>query len=131
VRDRYEDIRRQGGEVLIVSFSPPAFLTMYLREQPLPFALVSDPSLRAYRAFGLERTTWRALLRPTVVVRFLRFLGRGWRLKRPRKGEDVLQLGGDFVVDAQRRLVYAHRGSDPTDRPPVADLLRALELPLR
>lgn len=131
MRDHYEEIRRLGGEVLVVSFAPPALLVVYQRESALPFAVVADPSRSAYQTFGLERTSWRAMLRAKVVWRFLRLMLRGWLPRHSHKGEDVLQLGGDFVLDARRRLVYAHRSAEPTDRPPVAELLRALEALLR
>lgn len=130
MRDRYQEFRDQGAEVLVVSFTPPEFLAMYLREQPLPFPVVSDPSRQAYHALGLERTTFLAMLRPGIAARILRLIARGWRIKRPRKGEDLLQLGGNFILDAQRRLIFAHCSSDPTGRPPVGDLLKALQLGL-
>jgi len=47
-------------------------------------------------------------------------------LHAPRSGEDLLQLGGDFVLDAQRRLLFAYRSADPSDRPTVRQLLDAL-----
>jgi hypothetical protein len=125
VRDHYEDIRRLGGDVLVVTFTPPMFLEIYLREHSLPFPIVSDPSRIAYHAFDLERASWLAMLRPGAAIRFLRLLGRGCRLQRPRKGDDLLQMGGDFVLDVRRRLVYAHRGAEPTDRPTVEELLAA------
>jgi hypothetical protein len=100
---------------------------MHLRIDPLPFQVVSDPTRAGYAAFGLERTTWWRMLRPAVVLRYLGLIFRGWKVRMLREGEDVLQLGGDFVLDAQRRLRYAHRSVEPTDRPPVEDLLRALE----
>jgi hypothetical protein len=44
----------------------------------------------------------------------------------PAKGDDVLQLGGDFVLDANSRLRYAHPSCNPTDRPSAATLLQTL-----
>jgi hypothetical protein len=126
VRDHYEEIRRQGGEVLVVSFAQPALLALYERDQALPFPIVADPSLAAYHAFGLERASWREILRSRVLWRYLRLMLRGWAPQRSNKGEDVLQLGGDFVLDEYRRLVYAHRSAEPTDRPPIAELLQAV-----
>src|SRR5262245_5943671 len=99
---------------------------MFLREQSLPFPVVADPERVAYRAFGLERTSWTRMLHPGVVFRYLRLLFRGWRPRQVRKGEDVLQLGGDFVLDGEGRLVYAYRSAEPTDRPPVEALLKAV-----
>lgn len=128
MRARYDDIRRLGGEVLVVSFAPPALLAMYQRESPLPFPVVADPTRAAYQAFGLERASWGELLRGGVLWGYLRLMLRGWMPKRRQEGQDVLQLGGDFVLDAQRRLVYAHRSAEPTDRPAVEELLRAVQV---
>jgi len=44
-------------------------------------------------------------------------------LRRPT--EDTLQLGGDFVVGRDGRLVYVYRSKGPADRPPVDDLIAA------
>lgn len=126
MQEQYETLRAAGGEVLAVSFTPPERVAAYLARHPLPFPALSDPSLAVYRAFGLGRTSWRALLRPGVVLGFLKLLLRGGRLEKPGEGEDVLQLGGDFVLDPQRRLVYAYRSRTPTDRPPVHELVQAV-----
>jgi hypothetical protein len=45
---------------------------------------------------------------------------------RRRLGRDTLQLGGDFVVDPQGRIGSA-RPQRHDDRPPVGELLGALE----
>jgi hypothetical protein len=37
-----------------------------------------------------------------------------------------MQLGGDFVLDGRGRVAYAYRSVEPTDRPPVEDLVRAV-----
>jgi peroxiredoxin len=126
VQQEYDEFRRLGAEVLIVSQARPELLTAFLREGPLPFAIVADPGRAAYRAFGLERTSWAELLRPGVIFRYLRLSFRGWRPRKPYAGEDVLQLGGDFVLDREGRLAYAYRSAEPTDRPSIEVLLQAV-----
>jgi peroxiredoxin len=126
VHGRREDFVRLGAEVLVVTQARPAVLAASLGELPLPFDAVADPERTAYRAFGLERTSWAAMLRPSVLWRYLRLLLGGWRLRRVRQGEDVLQLGGDFVLDREGRLTHAYRSAGPTDRPAVEELLRAV-----
>jgi hypothetical protein len=67
---------------------------------------------------------------PRVWTRYLRTALSG---RRPtRFGADTLQLGGDFVIDADGVVVYA-RPQLTDDRPPVARLLAAVEAaaPLR
>lgn len=126
MRNRLADIEALGAAVLIVVQAAPAVLAGFLREGAWPFAIVSDPSLAAYRAFGLGKTTWADILRPRSIGRYLRLILRGQRPRRLHEGEDVLQLGGDFVLDRAGRLTYAHRSIEPTDRPPVDELLSAL-----
>jgi hypothetical protein len=47
-------------------------------------------------------------------------------VKKPNPEEDLLQLGGDFILNRSREIVFAYRSADPTDRPPIADLLAAI-----
>jgi hypothetical protein len=35
-------------------------------------------------------------------------------------------LGGDFIVDSQGKVRLVYRSHDPTDRPPVEDILAIL-----
>ena len=124
MRDQYDAVRRLG-EVLVVSFAGPPRVAAYLERYPLPFPVAADPTLAAYRAFSLGRTSWATFFRGGVLGRYLGLIFRGW-LPWASAGEDVLQLGGDFVLDGAGRLVYAHASAEPTDRPPVAELLAAL-----
>jgi peroxiredoxin len=122
----YEEIQQLGGKVLVVSFASPKLVAAYLARHPLPFPVVSDPTRAAYQAFELGRTSWRSMLRAGVVGRYLMLIFRGWLPGRPTEAEDVLQLGGDFVLDGQGRLVYAYRSAEPTDRPAAQELVRAV-----
>jgi peroxiredoxin len=126
VLQHYDEIRQRGGEVLVVTFTRPERIEPYLARHPLPVPVVSDPSLKAYRALDLGRTSWWALLRPGVIVRYLKQMLRGWLPEKPNEEEDLLQLGGDFVLDAQQRLAYLYRSTEPTDRPSAATVLEAL-----
>lgn len=122
----YGELQRLGVGVLVVSFTPPARVAAYLAKYPQPFPVVSDPDLIAYRAFGLERATVGSLFRPGVIGRYLLQIFRGWLPKKPGKGEDVLQLGGDFLLDGTGVLRYARPSSEPTDRPSTAEILSQL-----
>ena len=117
VREIYPEIRSLGAEVLAVSFAAPSRVSSFFENDPFPFAIVSDPRLEAYRAFGLDRATVGSLFHPAVIGRYLKHMFKGWMPKKPGAGEDVLQLGGDFLLDAEGRLRYAHPNAEPTDRP--------------
>src|SRR5262249_19260368 len=116
-----------GAKMLVITMSQPEPLTAYLNMRPWPFPVVGDPERIAYREFGLERTRWSTVFRPDVLARYTGWMLRGWIPRQPSQGEDVLQLGGDFVLDEQQRVVYAYRSKEPTDRPKVQELLRVIE----
>jgi hypothetical protein len=116
----------RGCSVLVVTQAKPEFVRHYLSRRSYAAAFAADPDRVAYRAFGLERTPWRVFLRPGVLLGYLAGMLRGYAPVVPYRGEDVLQLGGDFILNRQREAVYAHPSADPTDRPPVRALLDAL-----
>jgi hypothetical protein len=126
VQDRYQEIRRLGAEVLVISSGRPEALAVYVADKRWPFPVVADPSLESYRQFGLERTSWRTILTPRVLGGYLRLMFRGWLPHRAYDREDLLQLGGDFVFDGRRRVVFAHPSRDPTDRPSPDALVAAV-----
>lgn len=101
-------------------------LRRFLERAPQPFPVVGDPGRLAYRAFGLERTSWLTFFHPGVIWRYLKLMIGGGRVRRPYDGEDVRQLGGDFLLDRGGETVWSFTSADPTVRPAVADVLRAL-----
>ena len=121
-----EQLAAAGCSVLVVCQAKPETLALYLSRQKWSVPVVSDPDRTAYRAFGLDRAGWLTFFRPKVLWGYLREMLRGYGLKTPYAGEDVLQLGGDFVLDRTGKVVFAYPSADPTDRPTVAQLLDAL-----
>ncbi len=114
------------GTALFVAFDAPGRLReSLLHGLEVPYPLLIDRERSAYRAWGLGRgsllTIWGD---PHVWRQYASELARGARLRRP--GTDTLQLGGDFVVDRAGAVVYS-RPQRHDDRPPVAELVRALE----
>jgi hypothetical protein len=126
VKEYYGAFQQLGCEVVAVCFEPPTVVALFLAQSPMPFPVLSDPTRATYQALGLARTSWRSILRPAVIGRYLRLMLRGWRPRSSGKA-DLLQLGGDFVFDGQRRLAYAHCSAEPTDRPSISRLLQVVQ----
>jgi len=125
VQERLPELKSLGAEVLAITFVQPARLGQYLKSTSWQFRVLADPEMKAYRAFGLGRAGWLRLLRPRVMAAYFSLLVRG---RRPHMAqEDVHQLGGDFVLDQEGRVVYEYRSQDPADRPSVSELVRAVE----
>jgi len=115
-----------AGTAVFIAFDTPKRLRgSLLPGLEVPYPILVDGGRRAYRAWGLERGSVLGIWGdPRVWVRYGRELAGGVRLRRP--GTDTLQLGGDFVVDPAGTVVYS-RPQRRDDRPPVAELVRALE----
>lgn len=113
--------------VAAVSFSTPQRVAAFLKEMPQPFAVLADPTMTGYRTFALARTSLWAFFRPRVLRRYLGLILRGWLPGKPAKEDDIFQLGGDYLIDAEGRLAYVHPSLDAGDRPTIAELLAAIE----
>lgn len=129
MRDRLDEFDADV-EVVVVTFTEAASAADYRERNDLDLTVLIDVDRSAYRAFGLGRGSvtrvwgWRAARR---YVEILRSQGRRG-LRRPT--EDTLQLGGDFVIGADGRLMFGHWGKGPDDRPDI-DLLIAAASPTR
>ncbi len=120
-----EHIDELPGGVACVTFATPALIKAFEREMDLPFPILGDPERHAYRAMGFERASWRRVwLDPRVWARYAVLLGRGRRSKPV--DQDLLQLGGDVVIDPEGRIAWLYRSEGPEDRPAVDQLLAAV-----
>jgi len=128
VERRAADYTKSDLGLVVVSQGRPAVLAQFLGRHPKPFPIVGDPDRALYRAVGLDRVTWRSFAKPRVLLAYLQEIWHGAKLRRPYAGEDVLQRGGDFVVDRAGREVFVHRSPDSTSRPAVASILEAVEV---
>ena len=115
-----------GATVLVISMSRPEVLALYLKNRAWPFAVVCDPDRTAYLHMDLERTSLGRVLRPRMIFYYLKLIFQGMKVRKPYAGEDVYQLGGDFVLDRERRVRFAPRSRDPAVRPSIEMLLEQL-----
>ncbi len=124
MHDVYEEVQGLGAEVLVVTFSAPERIPDYVALHKWSFPVVSDPEFAAYRNFGLPKGTWWQVAGLGVIPRYIRLMFSGrTKFSTPPKGDDVLQLGGDFVIGADGTLKYIFRSKRSTDRPSVEQLM--------
>lgn len=126
MKEELETFRANDCNIVVVTPSQPGDIREVVANQIAYCNFVGDPGYEVYRAFGLCRGKVRMFFSPRILGAYLAKMWSGWRIRKPRKGEDLLQLGGDFVLDSSRRLAFIHRSADPTDRPTVQQLLNAV-----
>jgi peroxiredoxin len=118
-----EELEQTNTQVLIITFGSRQGAQIWLKETCSPFRLLMDPDRKVYHAYGLERSFLRSWNLRTILT-YVKLLasGRKWRGIQG----DSAQLGGDFILDSQGKILLAYRSHDPTDRPSVQDLLAIL-----
>jgi len=116
VRALKADFERRGVAIAVVSFADPAKLFQYQERHAWPFTMLADPNRIAYRAFALRRLSWLRIFSPATLKLYWRLLREGKQREYYGK-DDIYQSGGDFLIDRDGNLLYAHRSRDPADRP--------------
>ncbi|QEL18134.1 peroxiredoxin-like family protein [Limnoglobus roseus] len=120
----YERLQEAGIHVLGVGHAPPPVVTQFLERNPIPFPVVTDVSRESYKAMGLPRVPLRHFLRPRILLDFFRLLFKGEKILRLTHTEDIQQLGGDYLIGRDRKILYVYPSRDATDRVSVETLLR-------
>ena len=128
VVSRYDEFQALDVRVAAISFGIAYWAQVWMAETDAPFPVWLDPDRASYDAYGLEASLWRAW-----GWRNLRYyataLLKGEKLHSHygRNRGDTDQLGGNFIVDGRGVLRFAYPSRDPTDRPSIEDMLKALK----
>lgn len=114
-----------GGEtrIVAVNFDSPERVARYASAFGRGVVFLCDPERILYARLGLGRTSRaRVWLHPGVWLAYARLLAAGNRLEAP--AGDVLQLGGDAILDPAVRPIWIYRSRGPEDRPSVDEIRR-------
>jgi len=123
VRDHLD--RFGDATIAVVTFAAPERLAAHREHLRVPFALLADADRTLYRLLGAERGANRAVWSFGTLRMYARLLRAGRELRRPT--EDIRQLGADAVIGRDGRLRYLSLPSTPDARPPVSELIAALD----
>jgi len=122
-KDRFEARR---VSIVVISFAEPRRLAPYEAQHQWPFVMLADPKRTAYDAFALKRLSWFQVFSPATLKLYWRLLREGKKREDYGK-DDIYQSGGDFLIDRDGNLLFAHRSRAPADRPTAATLLQIID----
>jgi len=126
VQDHKQEFEKRGVLIVVVSFAPPEKLVVYQQHRNWPFLMLSDPERTVYGRFELGRMSWLQLLGPATIRLYINLILKGRRFHTYGK-TDYEQGGGDFILDRQGLVLYAHRSQSPSDRPTPEALIEAID----
>ena len=111
--------------IVVVTFASPERLAAHRDHLAIPFAIVTDVDRRLYRLLGAERGSNCQIWSFGTLRMYAGLLLRGRKPRKPT--EDIHQLGADAVIGRDGRLRYLSLPSTPDARPPVSELIAALD----
>jgi len=126
VQNSKEQFDKRGVFIAVVSFAPPEKLIVYQQHRSWPFLMLSDAKRVAYDRFELGSLPWLRLFGAASMKLYARLILKGRRFQSYGK-DDYKQGGGDFILDRQGTVLYAHRSQNPADRPSPQVLIEAID----
>ena len=126
MRDRYDEIKAKGADVVAIGQGWPAMAADFKAKRKIPFTLLVDQERTSYKALELKRATALEIFGPEVIAKGTLSFFKGNLQGNAPKGTSLRQLGGALVVDKGGRVLLNHQAKDASDNVPVDDILAAL-----
>ncbi|MGH7263347.1 MAG: AhpC/TSA family protein [Candidatus Rokuibacteriota bacterium] len=132
MRETLPEFERRGVRVAAVVQGTAEEAARFCGRHGVERICVPDPDKASYRAIGLPRTSWGALVFALPALRRRRAEARAAGCANSltgtlRKHSDVLQLPGAAVIGRDGRILWVHRGAHPGDLPSAAALLETVD----
>jgi peroxiredoxin len=124
LRERYDEIKAAGAEVVAVGTGDVRYAAAFVDDENVPFPVLVDDDGQAARAAAVRRVGPFALVGPRSWPGSRRAWRAGYRVHRP--GKRTNQLGATFVIGPGRKLHYSHLDDHTADHAPVGEVLAAL-----
>ncbi len=116
-------VKKKGGEIVAVGNGSAKQAKAFRAEQDVPFPLLTDPSLKTYRAAGLASGV-ATTFAPSSAVRAAKAVAGGFIQGRTQG--HAFQQGGAFVFAKGGRELFAYRSRTAGDHPDPKELIAAL-----
>ena len=122
----YAALQETGGRLLVVLQSDAELLGQELEGQnSFPFDFVCDPKGELYQQFDILPAESKVKMAgPGTMVKIAKATAAGHRHGRYEGNE--LQLPAAFVLDAERRVLFAHYAKTVDDVPTIRELTAQL-----
>ena len=122
----YDSITAGGGQLFVVLQSDPAGLAEQLgTADKLPFRIICDPEQKLYKEFCIAPAASMVKMADLKMVgKIMKATKLGF--KHGAYEGDEQQLPAAFVVDGDRKVLYAHYAKSVSDMPDAAQLAALL-----
>ena len=124
--ENYHQITDVGGQVIVVLQSDPTGLAQELQPDTFPFSILCDPKAALYERFGIQPAASMAKMADAgTMLKIAKATASGYKHGAYEGNE--LQLPACFVVDKERKILYAHYGKSAGNTPDARTLASLLK----
>jgi D-cysteine desulfhydrase len=125
LKQRIGEFKALNAQVVVFVDSGDASVAEFAAREDVQFHLVGDPQHSIYLKYGIERGGLDKFASPGATLKSIRAMTQGHYHGRFEGSE--FQLPGDFVLDEEGKILFAHRGKHIGDNTPLDVLLDVLK----
>jgi hypothetical protein len=130
VQEEIGDFEARGAGVVAIGQGTGEQAADYAEKWGIGFPILGDPKAAAYQAFGMLRGSWWTVLGRSLLtdpLETVRLMFEADMRGAALPAADVLRLPGVAIVDRRGTLRFLYKSREPSDLPPNADVLAALD----
>jgi alkyl hydroperoxide reductase subunit AhpC len=125
LREREEEFSKLNVKIVVVTFEANFLSRNYVEETSLTWPLIIDENRDLYRSYGMLSASFWNIWGPKTWLAYLKEIMKGQKLKKSEA--DVMQRGGDVLIDPNGIVRMHHVGKGPADRPSVEMILKVIK----
>ena len=125
MRDHEKEFSKQNVKIVVVTFEDSFLSRSYVEETSLPWPLIIDENRELYRSYGMLSASFWDIWGPRTWLAYLKEIIKGQKLKKSEA--DIMQRGGDVLIDPNGIIQMHHVGEGPADRPSVEMILKIIK----
>jgi len=108
----------------VVTFESNLLSKNYVEETSLTWPLIIDETRELYRSYGMFSSSFWNVWGPKTLLSYLKEIIKGQKLKKSES--DVMQCGGDVLIDPNGIVRMHYVGKGPGDRPSIEMILKVI-----
>lgn len=117
-------LEAQSLRVLVVSYGSLEGATFWLEQTGFEFDMLLDTERTVYKMFGLG-SSMSKVMKFKLMFHYSEIMAMNRTLPEmpPQFIEDLFQMGGDFVLEQDGKVIFSYRCKSPVDRPSATQIL--------
>jgi alkyl hydroperoxide reductase subunit AhpC len=124
LRDHEEEFSRRNVKIVVVTFEDILLSRSYSENMSLNWPLIMDETRELYRSYEMLSASLWNIWGPKTWLAYLRGIIKGQKLIK--SNGDVMQRGGNILIDPNGIVQMHHVGKGPGDRPGIEMIFQVI-----